>query len=165
MNQDAQQRNPRWVNLMMRTLKSLLKDYTPEPVNSPQSEMLDYFSQPPVVGHTKSLSWWKVNQTDSHWCPDEPGGSCAFLPATSTPSQCVFSVAANIVVPKRGSLEPFAVDELVFPHSAMRKARILTKSEITQEVQQAEPRPGPSALPTQPLSPPLPTLALKQEQE
>ena len=81
-----------------------------------EDEVEAYFSE--KRSNTEPLQWWKVNQ---HRYPNLKVLAQRFLaiPATSTPSERVFSSAGNTVVPNRASLDSGTVDELVFLHSAL----------------------------------------------
>ena len=63
--------------------------------------------------YNNPLDWWRVNHEKfpNLW----KMASCILaIPATSAPSERVFSAAANIVNKKRVSLKPETVDLLVF---------------------------------------------------
>lgn len=86
--------------------------------NSEDSEIDSYFSEKRTA--LSALDWWKVN---CHRYPflSKVARRLLAIPATSTPSERVFSAAGNTVVPNRASLDPGTVDELVFLHSALSK--------------------------------------------
>ena len=75
---------------------------------------LEYFSKKPVLEHISDpLEWWRKNNeqfptlsklTKKLFC----------IPATSVPSERVFSIVGNIVTKKRASLKPENVDMLIF---------------------------------------------------
>ena len=52
------------------------------------------------------------------------------IPATSTPSERVFSAAGNTVVKKRACLDSETVDELVFLHSSLSKKSCVKAVEV-----------------------------------
>ena len=83
--------------------------------HSVREEILKYFGEQPLPKSTDPLQWWKANEArfpslavlaNSYLC----------VPATSTPSERLFSAAGNIVSKKRASLSPEHVDMLTFLH-------------------------------------------------
>ncbi|KAB5554101.1 hypothetical protein PHYPO_G00046300 [Pangasianodon hypophthalmus] len=79
------------------------------------NEVLMYFAEPPILKKQCPLSWWKLNETKY---PTMAILAKSFLciPATSTASEWLFSVAGYIVSKKRASLDPDHVDMLTFMH-------------------------------------------------
>ncbi|CAJ1057870.1 hypothetical protein F7725_004922 [Xyrichtys novacula] len=79
------------------------------------NEILMYFGQQPLSKTESPLSWWKSNKTKY---PTLASLAKSFLciPATSTPSERLFSAAGNIASKKRASLTPKHVDMLKFLH-------------------------------------------------
>lgn len=81
--------------------------------HSVREEILKYFGEQPLPKSTDPLQWWKANEGNfptlavlakSYLC----------VPATSTPSERLFSTAGNKVSKKRASLTPEHVDMLTF---------------------------------------------------
>lgn len=79
------------------------------------SQVLMYFGEQPLPKKNNPLTWWKAN------APRYPtlaklAKSLLCIPATSTPSERLFSAAGNIASKKRASLSPEHVDMLTFLH-------------------------------------------------
>ena len=83
--------------------------------HSVREEILKYFGEQPLPKSSDPLQWWKTNEArfpslavlaKSYLC----------VPATSTPSERLFSIAGNIASKKRASLSPEHVDMLTFLH-------------------------------------------------
>lgn len=79
-----------------------------------------YFGQQPLLKTESPLSWWKSNEAKY---PTVASLAKSFLciPATSTPSERLFSAAGNIISKKRASLKPKHVDMLTFLHYNLKK--------------------------------------------
>lgn len=78
-----------------------------------EKELDNYLLTPDADSEMDPLQWWKIHEKNF------PRVSCLAkrylcIPATSTPSERVFSTGGNIVTCKRASLKPEAVDRLVF---------------------------------------------------
>jgi len=72
-----------------------------------------YFHEKVCLRKTNILEWWKINE------PRFPNLSqlakaVIGIPATSTPSERLFSVAGNVVSKKRTCLNPENVDIILF---------------------------------------------------
>lgn len=80
---------------------------------SPVGEMDRYFTEPTLPQKESPLTWWKNNATRFP-CLSQVAHSLLNIPATSTPSERVFSAAGLIVSPLRACLKPKNVDALVF---------------------------------------------------
>ena len=79
-------------------------------------EVQQYLSEKPTA--LKPLEYWGINHS-RYPALSQIARKLLCIPATSTPAERVFSAAGNTVIPKRASLEPECVDQLVFLHSAM----------------------------------------------
>ncbi|XP_061578646.1 zinc finger BED domain-containing protein 4-like isoform X2 [Cololabis saira] len=86
------------------------------------NEILMYFGQQPLSKTESPLSWWKSNEAKY---PTLASLAKSFLciPATSTPSERLFSAAGNIASKKRASLTPKHVDMLTFLHCNLHKKK------------------------------------------
>ena len=78
-----------------------------------ESELDKYLLAPDADSEMDPLQWWKIHEKNF------PRVSCLAkrylcIPATSTPSERVFSTGGNIVTCNRAALKPEAVDRLVF---------------------------------------------------
>ncbi len=74
-----------------------------------EAELNSYLLTPVIDGEDDPLAWWKVHKINFPRL-------CKYLcvPATSAPSECLFSTGGNIVTCTRSSLKPAEVDMLVF---------------------------------------------------
>lgn len=78
-----------------------------------EKELEKYLLAPDADSEMDPLEWWKINDRSF------PRVSCLAkrylcIPATSSPSERVFSTGGNIVTCHRAALKPEAVDRLVF---------------------------------------------------
>nr|XP_061819122.1 E3 SUMO-protein ligase ZBED1-like [Nerophis lumbriciformis] len=80
-----------------------------------RNELVSYFGESPISKDENPLKWWKEHQARF---PNLAMLARSYLsvPATSTPSERLFSAAGNIVNKKRTSLTPEHVDMLTFLH-------------------------------------------------
>ncbi|KAM8766859.1 E3 SUMO-protein ligase ZBED1-like [Acanthopagrus schlegelii] len=78
-------------------------------------EVLMYFGEHPLSKKENPLTWWEKNAA-RYPTLAELARSLLCIPATSTPSERLFSAAGNIVSKKRASLSPEHVDMLTFLH-------------------------------------------------
>ncbi|XP_056094536.1 E3 SUMO-protein ligase ZBED1-like [Rhinichthys klamathensis goyatoka] len=102
------------------TLGAFFKNSAPSTTPHPQSEktkieteLATYFLIPDIEPDTDPLEWWKLHQ------PNFPRLSLLAkkylsIPATSAPSERVFSVGGGIVTCNRACLKPEVVDRLIF---------------------------------------------------
>lgn len=102
------------------TLGAFYKNSAPSTTPHPQSEktkleteLATYFLIPDIEPDTDPLEWWKLHQ------PNFPRLSLLAkkylsIPATSAPSERVFSVGGGIVTCNRACLKPEVVDRLIF---------------------------------------------------
>uniref|UniRef100_A0A8C4YW19 HAT C-terminal dimerisation domain-containing protein n=1 Tax=Gadus morhua TaxID=8049 RepID=A0A8C4YW19_GADMO len=81
-----------------------------------RNELLAYFREKQIPKDKNPLQWWKENETKF---PALAVVAKSYLaaPATSTPSERLFSAAGSIVSKKRASLTKEHVDMLTFLHS------------------------------------------------
>lgn len=80
-----------------------------------QNEVLMYFGSQPLPKRNDTLAWWKAN-AQRYPTLAKLAGSLLCIPATSTPSEHLFSAAGSIASKKRASLSPEHVDMLTFLH-------------------------------------------------
>ncbi|XP_029602023.1 zinc finger BED domain-containing protein 1-like [Salmo trutta] len=102
-----------------KTLASFFKQRTATTTAPPtkreaiENELSSYLQSASVESDTDPLKWWKDHEVVfpalSHLAK-----KYLLVPATSSPSERVFSCSGNIVTCHRASLKPDAVDRLVF---------------------------------------------------
>ncbi|KAM3838253.1 E3 SUMO-protein ligase ZBED1-like [Diretmus argenteus] len=80
-----------------------------------QKEVLMYFGERPLSKKENPLSWWKTNAA-RYPTLAKLAKSLLCIPATSTPSERLFSAAGNIASKRRASLSSEHVDMLTFLH-------------------------------------------------
>lgn len=80
---------------------------------SAREEVEQYFSERPISRRDHPLTWWKANEQRFHRLAKVAQEILA-IPATSTPSERIFSVAGLTVTKLRSCLKPSNVDALVF---------------------------------------------------
>ena len=80
---------------------------------TPKGELASYFAEPPSPRNELPLTWWKHNGFRFP-CLTRVARSLHNIPATSTPSERVFSTAGLTVTKLRTCLKPKNVDSLVF---------------------------------------------------
>ncbi len=78
-----------------------------------EAELNSYLLTPVIDGEDDPLAWWKVHKINF---PRLCKIACKYLcvPATSAPSERLFSTGGNIVTCTHSSLKPAKVDMLVF---------------------------------------------------
>lgn len=81
-----------------------------------QREVLMYFGENPLTKKEDPLAWWKANEA-RYPTLAKVAKSFLCIPATSTPSERLFSAAGIIVSKLRASLSSEHVDMLTFLHS------------------------------------------------
>ena len=98
--------------------KSFFKKKTVSPTSQPEqdkigAELSSYLLSSETDPDTDPLQWWKVHEANF---PRLSNLARKYLsiPATSAPSERVFSTGGNIVTCQRACLKPEAVDRLVF---------------------------------------------------
>ncbi|XDV36787.1 hypothetical protein PO909_006510 [Leuciscus waleckii] len=80
-----------------------------------QREVLEYFGEQPISKKENPLPWWRINQA-RYPTLAQLAKSFLGIPATSTPSERLFSAAGNIASKRRASLSAEHVDMLTFLH-------------------------------------------------
>ena len=100
----------------VHAIKFLMGDYFEIDSDEDDDEVDSYFSE--KRSKIPTLDWWKLN-CHRYKSLSMLAKRYLQIPATSTPSECVFSSAGHTVIPNRSSLDPNTVDELVFLHSAL----------------------------------------------
>jgi len=78
-----------------------------------QQELNTYFAERPPSADTEPLCWWKVNAA-RYPKMNELAKQLLCIPATSVPSERIFSAAGHIVSKLRAALSPENVDALLF---------------------------------------------------
>ncbi|CAM4568501.1 unnamed protein product [Leuciscus chuanchicus] len=76
-----------------------------------ENELSSYLQSASVESDTDPLKWWKDHEV---FFPSLSHLAKLSVPATSSPSERVFSCSGNIVTCQRASLKPDAIDRLVF---------------------------------------------------
>lgn len=102
-----------------KTLGSYFKISSISPEEPPsfhqvvEAELSSYLTASTIDGEENPLTWWKEHQVNF---PRLSRLACRYLcvPATSTPSERLFSAAGNIVTCQRSCLKPERVDMLLF---------------------------------------------------
>jgi len=79
------------------------------------SEFSRYDKVPQISSKSDPLAFWKTNKT-KYPAAAKLARRYLAIPATSVPSERVFSKAGNIVTKKRASLDPCLVEKLLFLH-------------------------------------------------
>ena len=89
-----------------------------EPSEVASSEVERYFTEAPLPLICKNpLTWWEMRTQYIHLSSLAKKMLC--IPATSVPSERVFSVAGNIINEKRSRLKPDNVNKLIFLYENM----------------------------------------------
>ncbi|XP_061578913.1 E3 SUMO-protein ligase ZBED1-like [Cololabis saira] len=91
------------------------QDEEQEFLQAVHQEVFAYFGEHPLSKKENPLTWWEKNAA-RYPTLAELARSLLCIPATSTPSERLFSAAGNIVSKKRASLTPEHVDMLTFLH-------------------------------------------------
>lgn len=78
-------------------------------------EVLEYFGEQPISKRENPLPWWRRNEARYPNLAQLAKSSLG-IPATSTPSERLFSAAGNIASKRRASLSAEHVDMLTFLH-------------------------------------------------
>ncbi|XP_062292961.1 E3 SUMO-protein ligase ZBED1-like [Scomber scombrus] len=100
-----------------KTLGSLLGTVKPAVVATPEqrahAEMANYLQEEVADGETNALEWWRRNENRFPFMA-KMAQKYLCIPATSTPSERIFSKAGNVVTRYRSLLKPDKVNMLVF---------------------------------------------------
>ncbi|KAK0151881.1 Zinc finger BED domain-containing protein 1 [Merluccius polli] len=78
-----------------------------------KAELDNYLITPTIDGEQDPLAWWRVHNVNFPWL-SKLARKYLCIPATSAPSERLFSASGNIVTCQRASLKPAKVDMLVF---------------------------------------------------
>ena len=107
-----------------KVVERALAKFADVPVTA-RSEIDDYFDEP-AAPDAKPLDWWRARK---HRFPVLARLARKYLavPATSAPSERVWSDAGNIVTKKRASLSDANVDTLVFLHGNIEFAKAVAQ--------------------------------------
>lgn len=82
-------------------------------MQSVRGELENYLMAPDADSETEPLDWWKMHER--HFPRVSQLAKCYLcIPATSSPSERIFSTGGNIVTCHRAALKPETVDRLVF---------------------------------------------------
>jgi len=78
-----------------------------------EAELNSYLMTPAIDGEENPLAWWKLHKINFPQL-SKLARNYLCVPATSSPSERLFSTGGNIVTCTRSSLKPAKVDMLVF---------------------------------------------------
>lgn len=78
-----------------------------------EAEVNIYLMTPTIDGEEDPLAWWKVHRVNFPML-SKLARKFLCIPATSSPSERVFSAGGNVVTCQRSCLKPAKVDMLVF---------------------------------------------------
>lgn len=100
--------------------------------STPAAELQGYLATPQIPTMENPLQWWARNQNEF---PHLTKLAYRYLavPATSTPSERVFSLAGNTITRQRASLHPAHVDTLIFLHENLERKAKAVKEEHDRE--------------------------------
>ena len=84
-----------------------------ESINTSSDELDHFLKMPALDPDSNALEWWKTN-AEKLPTLSRVARQLLCIPATSVPSERIFSTSGNIVTKKRASLKPDNVDMLVF---------------------------------------------------
>lgn len=100
--------------------------------STPAEELHDYFAAPHIPTMGNPLRWWASNQNQFPQLAKLAHRYLA-VPATSTPSERVFSLAGNTITRQRASLHPEHVDTLIFLHENQEREAKTVKEDSDSE--------------------------------
>ncbi|XP_060774450.1 E3 SUMO-protein ligase ZBED1-like [Neoarius graeffei] len=78
-----------------------------------KAELDNYLITPTIDGEQDPLAWWRVHHVNFPWL-SKLARKYLCIPATSSPSERLFSASGNIVTCQHASLKPAKVNMLVF---------------------------------------------------
>ncbi|XP_061884799.1 E3 SUMO-protein ligase ZBED1-like [Entelurus aequoreus] len=121
MPQGAAEAEPSTVGKGKRSLGSFFKSRpsVPPPSTTMQledainAELNSYLITPTIDGEDNPLAWWRVHNVNFPWL-SKLARKFLCIPATSSPSERLFSASGNVVTCQRSCLKPSKVDMLVF---------------------------------------------------
>jgi len=82
------------------------------PPNS-EDEFLKYLAEPQINHNDDSCLWWKSRELTYPFL-SVLAKNILCIPASSAPSERVFSTAGSILIPKRNRMTPFHLSALVY---------------------------------------------------
>ncbi len=101
---------------------------------SPAEELKLYKSEKPISGKGNPFDWWSKNKS-SYPTLSVLARRTLSVPATSVPSERVFSVAGGTVTKLRGALDGDSIDKLIFLNKGLReRVSIAAKSTEVAEI-------------------------------
>ncbi len=84
-----------------------------EPLHTVEVELNNYMMSPTIDSEMDPLTWWQVHQVDfPHLSKLARKYLC--IPASSSPSERLFSTSGNVVTCQRTCLKPTKVNMLIF---------------------------------------------------
>ena len=86
-----------------------------DPKDVVEQELLQYSRERSLQVTENPLQWWKDNEK-RYFVLSHLAKKYLCIPATSVPSECLFSTAENIITAKRSCLDPDNVNMLCFLH-------------------------------------------------
>jgi hypothetical protein len=100
------------------------------------SEELDmYKNEKPVSSKCNPFTWWKENSV-TYPTMAALARKLTCVPATSVPSERVFSLAGGTVTKLRASLDPDSVDKLVFVHKLCKGVKLVPQDVSSVSIKQ-----------------------------
>ena len=101
-------------------------------------ELRDYAQVPQIPTMENPLAWWSRNEQRFPRL-SKLAKSYLAVPATSTPSERVFSLAGNTVTRQRSSLHPDHVDKLVFVNANQKgKKKVINEDDFDSQSEDSE---------------------------
>ncbi len=77
------------------------------------AELSNYLPIPSIDKEQDPLAWWKTHRVSFPHLA-KLSSKCIFIPATSSPSEWVFSASGNIITCQHSRIKPAMMDRLVF---------------------------------------------------
>ena len=116
------------LNSMLQQQRAAINDVSPL-----AKDISEYLSFPEALEDTNPLIWWKANE-GSLPVLSKLARRLLILPASSAPSERVFSKVNEVVDKKRNRLAPSTTEQLIFLESAIP----LLESQVLQDVHVVE---------------------------